>query len=1033
MEESRPLVRHPLKIALVIFLIGLLFLIPTGPLTALRPVASAPNAPLSPANVGNSFDWPELHRSPYLTGYTANTTLSTANAATLGVKWATDLYAAALDSPVVAYDPSLGQTLAYIGTEGGNLLAVNVANGAVVWGAWLGSQFRGTPVVSNGSVYASTFSTPAVYRVNATTGAVQCSRSVPMPVEGTPVVVTPPGGVATLYVGTNDATSANGPFMAINAGTCAVEWEFTGYPIIAGSWTSASYAIDAHGVPLVLFGTSDPDSAVYALNAVTGAEVWRYATYNPGSHAYDVGAGVTISPPGLNGFADGVAYVPNKYGIMYALDLTTGALIWQTDFNQIAGVTEGGRSTAALDGTNLVFGYNGGTFDLNAVTGAEIWESPTSSHTEVLSSPAIAGPSGQEIVAAGDVAGQLDVISLGSGSSLYHYRTGGYIAASPAISNGNILIASSDGFLYDFANGGGNDAVLPSTTLATPPDGSSLPNPNGDVTVSGTATAPDSVGAVRVAVQTNGPSGTWWNAASGTWVSGPAVNPAGLGSPGATATTWSLAFPVPSGGGVFQVFAFAVSGAGQSDIKGTSTEFTVLASTKGPHLEASPSVVAPGASVTVTGAGFGKSEKVTLALNGATVATATTSSTGSVPATKVKVGSKLAFGNYAIVGAGATSGRTASVALTVTNSWEESGFNAGHTGFAPNDPVLDRHVDVGGNTWMYLAWHFAAGAAVNVSPAVVNGVAYVGDAAGQLVALDAANGGTLWTWSTPDGSALVGAPAVDLPRKMLWVGSANGTLYAISTGTGALLWSASIGGLLTAPVDANGEVYTTSSSGAVAAFVGSTGALSWSTVLSGAAGPASLDSSSGILLVGEATGNLLALNANTGATEWSFAAGGAVVAAPTVSGGVVYFGSGSGDVYALTESNGAQRWSYSAGSPIVSSTVLLTQGTVGGKPEIVAGASNGVLSALLASTGTLNFQDRWTSAIVGIGAVNGVVVVETMSGEVGAARGYTNLVVWNYHTGAGLLSSPVIVDGAIFVAAADGNFYAFTTYGQAPE
>jgi outer membrane protein assembly factor BamB len=92
------------------------------------------------------------------------------------------------------------------------------------------------------------------------------------------------------------------------------------------------YAVDADGTGLLLFGSANPDSEVYALNAVTGALVWRYATYSPSSEDWDVGAGVSTSAPGVNGFADGMAYVDGKDGILFGLDLTTGALVWQFNF-----------------------------------------------------------------------------------------------------------------------------------------------------------------------------------------------------------------------------------------------------------------------------------------------------------------------------------------------------------------------------------------------------------------------------------------------------------------------------------------------------------------------------------------------------------------------------------------------------------------------------------------------------------------------------------------------------------------------------
>ena len=140
-----------------------------------------------------------------------------------------------------------------------------------------------------------------------------------------------------------------------------------------------SYAVGAptpahpRGEPLVLFGSADPDSKAYALDAITGATVWHFQTLQrPAGCDCDVGAGITIGLPGGNGFKDGVAYVSGKDGIAYALDLTTGALIWKYVFEDPI-VVNGARSTPALVGNQLVFGTSEGTFDLNATTGALNW------------------------------------------------------------------------------------------------------------------------------------------------------------------------------------------------------------------------------------------------------------------------------------------------------------------------------------------------------------------------------------------------------------------------------------------------------------------------------------------------------------------------------------------------------------------------------------------------------------------------------------------------------------------------------------
>jgi outer membrane protein assembly factor BamB len=436
----------------------------------------------------------------------------------------------------------------------------------------------------------------------------------------------------------------------------------------------------------------------------------------------------------------------------------------------------------------------------------------------------------------------------------------------------------------------------------------------------------------------------------------------------------------------------------------------------------------------VTGAGFAASEHVSLSLDGTTLATTTTSATGSVTSTKVKIPTTTPFGLYAINATGATSGRTASAAITVANSWEEPGFNAGETNYAPNDPVLDHHVYVGGNTWLYLAWHFDAGVVLNASPVVVDSVAYVEDTAGHLYALDIANGGLLWSWTLSSGAALDGSPAVDPTSGRVFVSASDGSLSAIGTATGSLVWSASVGGDLAAPVFGGGKVFVTSSSGEVAAFVEGTGAIAWSTSLASSVVAApSVDLTGNRLVVGEANGDVVALDDSTGALEWIFATAGAVDAAATISASVIYVGSGDGRVYALSETSGTELWSYATGASITSAGAYLTVGTISGKPEYTVGSSNGNLYVFQAASGALNFEVKGTSPIVGLGAVDGVIVFNDAAGASRATRGYTDLVVWTGQTAAGLVTSPIVVDGTIYLAAPDGNLYAFTTFGQPPD
>ena len=92
-----------------------------------------------------------------------------------------------------------------------------------------------------------------------------------------------------------------------------------------------------------------------------------------------------------------------------------------------------------------------------------------------------------------------------------------------------------------------------------------LTNPDGPLTLSGTASAPDGVSAVDVEVQTPAGTGQWVDAATDTLTPGLMINQATLATPGADSTTWSLQVPTTLSGGTYQVLAEAVGTNGVVD------------------------------------------------------------------------------------------------------------------------------------------------------------------------------------------------------------------------------------------------------------------------------------------------------------------------------------------------------------------------------------------------------------------------------------------------------------------------------------
>ena len=73
-----------------------------------------------------------------------------------------------------------------------------------------------------------------------------------------------------------------------------------------------------------------------------------------------------------------------------------------------------------------------------------------------------------------------------------------------------------------------------------------------------------------------------------------------------------------------------------------------------------------------------------------------------------------------------------------------------------------------------LKWSYAAADLVDSSPAVANGVVYVGSYDGKVYALNAKTGVELWSYTT--GSYVFSSPAV--ANGVVYVGSEDSMVYA---------------------------------------------------------------------------------------------------------------------------------------------------------------------------------------------------------------------------------------------------------------
>ncbi|MGW1090708.1 outer membrane protein assembly factor BamB family protein [Streptomyces sp. NPDC002596] len=103
-----------------------------------------------------------------------------------------------------------------------------------------------------------------------------------------------------------------------------------------------------------------------------------------------------------------------------------------------------------------------------------------------------------------------------------------------------------------------------------------------------------------------------------------------------------------------------------------------------------------------------------------------------------------------------------------------------------------------------LRWRYATGDAVTSSPAVVDGVVYIGSTDGSVYALHVTTGKKRWAFDT--GGTVGGTPTV--ADGVVYIGSFDHNVYALDAVTGSKKWSYATGGRVrSSPAVVDGVVY----------------------------------------------------------------------------------------------------------------------------------------------------------------------------------------------------------------------------------
>lgn len=253
-------------------------------------------------------------------------------------------------------------------------------------------------------------------------------------------------------------------------------------------------------------------------------------------------------------------------------------------------------------------------------------------------------------------------------------------------------------------------------------------------------------------------------------------------------------------------------------------------------------------------------------------------------------------------------------------------------------------------------WKFPTAGRVISSPALVDGVVYVGSTDCNLYAIDAGSGVQKWKFETKGW--VVSSPAVD--SGTVYFESYDSNFYALDASTGQLKWKFATGGerhyigthihylqpaaeampdpwdfYLSSPSVWNGTVYFGSGDKNVYALNESTGTMKWRFQTGDVvhSSPAIAD---GTLYIGSWDTYLYALDASTGKEKWRFKTGDDLEAhnhvgnqsSPAVVDGVVYFGSRDAFAYAVDTSTGKQIWKFSTDGSWVNNSPVVHEGRV---------------------------------------------------------------------------------------------------------
>ncbi len=352
---------------------------------AVLPGMDIPANELDAATSVSDDEWPTFAHDYTRTGYNAAVTrLNRSTVGRLRLRWRERVGDEVFASPIT-YAGNVIVATQGLEPPGSVVYDFRASDGRVLWRHRLGGETWATPTIDpdagllfDGVVLKQHRS--MLFAIRLLDGGTAWSRRLPALVRG--AVVT--GG--RIYIGTaggDEPLCLQGGVTALDESTGSVVWRWSvdPQPDEGGSvWGAIAY----DGAYLI-FGTGntceEPVPTANGAVALTldGTMVWSTVAVKGSSYDSDSGGGMMLY--------DGLAHFINKNGRLYALDQTSGDLVWRTDLNPVARQPHqwnGGFATPSTDGTKIVAGS--GLYEDGKPNGqGEFCTLRTAKHAEVFS------------------------------------------------------------------------------------------------------------------------------------------------------------------------------------------------------------------------------------------------------------------------------------------------------------------------------------------------------------------------------------------------------------------------------------------------------------------------------------------------------------------------------------------------------------------------------------------------------------------------------------------------------------------------